>query len=546
MRYREATADDVEAIAQLHADSWRRNYRGAFRDAFLDGPVVGERRTVWAERLTRPASSRYTVVAEQDANGRRLRAHHLRRRSDLGCARRQPARGPRPEAPRGRPSPDGGVRPGGRRTRERRGACTSGCSSRTPPRRRSTTRSAEDAWARGCRSRRVAGRRRRSGTPGPIRPRSSARPEALPPSDDPSERVLVSGRGVQPRRPLRARGGRTSASGSTSSATASAAPTARWRSGPTASPTTSPPRASGPATTSASTPTTRVEWVETLWAVFKLRAVWININYRYVEDELRYLFDNADLVALVYQREFAPRVAGVRRRAADAAPRHRDRGRQRRRPRPARRRRLRGRPGRRLARARLRAPLPRRPLHPLHRRHDGHAQGRRLAARGRLHRARRRHRPRRPARRSTGPRTMVEKGLAQAPDRPSSRSRPLMHGATQWGVMGQAASIGNKIVLVAKFDARRVWQLVERRGRQLDHDHRRRHGPAAHRGARRSGATSTTCPRSSRSASTAAVFSPSVKDQFFERFPNLVLTDAIGSSEGGTNGHGRAARATPR
>jgi ribosomal protein S18 acetylase RimI-like enzyme len=67
MRYREATADDVEAIAQLHADSWRRNYRGAFRDAFLDGPVVGERRTVWAERLTGPASSRYTVVAEQDA-----------------------------------------------------------------------------------------------------------------------------------------------------------------------------------------------------------------------------------------------------------------------------------------------------------------------------------------------------------------------------------------------------------------------------------------------------------------------------------------------
>ena len=55
-----------------------------------------------------------------------------------------------------------------------------------------------------------------------------------------------------------------------------------------------------------------VEWVETLWAVFKLRAVWININYRYVEDELRYLFDNADLKALVYQRQFAPRVAGVR------------------------------------------------------------------------------------------------------------------------------------------------------------------------------------------------------------------------------------------
>ncbi len=43
-----------------------------------------------------------------------------------------------------------------------------------------------------------------------------------------------------------------------------------------------------------------VEWVETAWAVFKLRAIWININYRYVKDELRYLLSNADLQALVY------------------------------------------------------------------------------------------------------------------------------------------------------------------------------------------------------------------------------------------------------
>src|SRR4030095_1689298 len=46
-----------------------------------------------------------------------------------------------------------------------------------------------------------------------------------------------------------------------------------------------------------------VEWVEILWAVFKLRAVWVNINYRSVEDELRYLFANADLKALVFERE---------------------------------------------------------------------------------------------------------------------------------------------------------------------------------------------------------------------------------------------------
>src|ERR1700733_2821958 len=52
-----------------------------------------------------------------------------------------------------------------------------------------------------------------------------------------------------------------------------------------------------------------VEWVETAWAVFKLRAIWININYRYVEDELRYLLTNADLKAIVHQREFSPLVA---------------------------------------------------------------------------------------------------------------------------------------------------------------------------------------------------------------------------------------------
>ena len=54
-----------------------------------------------------------------------------------------------------------------------------------------------------------------------------------------------------------------------------------------------------------------VEWVETAWAVFKLRAVWININYRYVKEELRYLLTNADLKALVHQREFSPLVGAL-------------------------------------------------------------------------------------------------------------------------------------------------------------------------------------------------------------------------------------------
>jgi acyl-CoA synthetase (AMP-forming)/AMP-acid ligase II len=53
-------------------------------------------------------------------------------------------------------------------------------------------------------------------------------------------------------------------------------------------------------------------YVEGTFAAYKLGAVPINVNYRYVEDELRYLFDNADLVALVHGREFTPRIAAVR------------------------------------------------------------------------------------------------------------------------------------------------------------------------------------------------------------------------------------------
>ncbi|HYK31751.1 MAG TPA: AMP-binding protein, partial [Streptosporangiaceae bacterium] len=54
-----------------------------------------------------------------------------------------------------------------------------------------------------------------------------------------------------------------------------------------------------------------LEAIETLIATYKLRARTVNINYRYVESELRYMFTDADLVALVYDREFAPLVSIV-------------------------------------------------------------------------------------------------------------------------------------------------------------------------------------------------------------------------------------------
>ncbi|GAB4003449.1 acyl-CoA synthetase [Nocardioides ultimimeridianus] len=54
-----------------------------------------------------------------------------------------------------------------------------------------------------------------------------------------------------------------------------------------------------------------IEHVIALLAVLKVRAVAINVNYRYVAGELEYLFDNADLVGLVHDRVYAPLVAEV-------------------------------------------------------------------------------------------------------------------------------------------------------------------------------------------------------------------------------------------
>jgi fatty-acyl-CoA synthase len=45
--------------------------------------------------------------------------------------------------------------------------------------------------------------------------------------------------------------------------------------------------------------------------VFKVRGVPVNVNYRYTEHELIYLLDNADAQALVFDAQFAPRVAAI-------------------------------------------------------------------------------------------------------------------------------------------------------------------------------------------------------------------------------------------
>lgn len=56
------------------------------------------------------------------------------------------------------------------------------------------------------------------------------------------------------------------------------------------------------------------EYMESVAACFKARLTHVNVNYRYLDDELVYIFDNSDSVAVVYDSAFRDSVERVRRR----------------------------------------------------------------------------------------------------------------------------------------------------------------------------------------------------------------------------------------
>src|SRR5262245_17418174 len=55
----------------------------------------------------------------------------------------------------------------------------------------------------------------------------------------------------------------------------------------------------------------RIEIVIGMLGIVKAGAILVNVNYRYVEGELKYLFENSDMIALVHERRYADRVANV-------------------------------------------------------------------------------------------------------------------------------------------------------------------------------------------------------------------------------------------
>src|SRR3954470_11996090 len=56
------------------------------------------------------------------------------------------------------------------------------------------------------------------------------------------------------------------------------------------------------------------EYLESLFGIFKAGLVPVNTNYRYAEDELVYLWDNADAVAVVFHGSFAGTIEAVQPR----------------------------------------------------------------------------------------------------------------------------------------------------------------------------------------------------------------------------------------
>ena len=278
-----------------------------------------------------------------------------------------------------------------------------------------------------------------------------------------------------------------------------------------------------------------IEHVVALLAVVKIRAVAINVNYRYVEGELDYLFDNADVVALVHERPYAPLVARC-------FPKHQ------------------------LLHTAVVMPDPTEPDNEA----DVSSYGGVLWRDALAGQSPDRDFGERTADDLhiiyTGGTTGFPKGVMwrhedfwrvlgggidfytgeplgefDQSEQAKQEGRmvtfplsPLMHGGAQAGLLMHLFA-GHLTILEPKFDARRTWEIVEREGVQLifmTGDAMAR--PLIEEYER----GSYSAPNLVAVSSSAAIFSPPVKERWLAAFPNTIFTDSIGASETGFQGLG--------
>jgi len=283
-----------------------------------------------------------------------------------------------------------------------------------------------------------------------------------------------------------------------------------------------------------------IEHVVAVLAVVKIRAVNINVNYRYVEGELDYLFDNADVVALIHERTYAPLVA----KCAPKAPR-------------------------------LKTFVVVPDVIDPDDQSDVSSYGGVLLADAVADQSDDRDfGPRSPDDLHiiyTGGTTGFPKGVMwrhedfwrvlgggidfytgeplteyDQSEQAKQDGRmitfplsPLMHGGAQAGLLMHLFA-GHLTILEPKFDPQRTWEIIEREKVQLifmTGDAMAR--PLIEEFERKAG-TGTPYDASSLFAisSSAAIFSPPVKKRWMDAFPNSIFTDSVGASETGFQGMG--------
>ena len=282
-----------------------------------------------------------------------------------------------------------------------------------------------------------------------------------------------------------------------------------------------------------------IEHVVAVLATVKLRATTINVNYRYVEGELNYLFDNADVVALLFERTYADLVA-------KCAPNH--------------------------AKLTTFVALP--DVTDPDNQDDISAFGGVTLEEAVEGQSAERDFEERSADDIhiiyTGGTTGFPKGVmwrhedfwrvlgggidfytgepleeydqskqANEPRMTTFPLSPLMHGGAQAGLLMHLFA-GHLTVLEAKFDPQRTWEIIEKEGVQLIF----MTGDAMARPLieeyERKAATGTPYDGSSLFAisSSAAIFSPDVKKRWMDEFTNAIFTDSVGATETGFQGMG--------
>jgi acyl-CoA synthetase (AMP-forming)/AMP-acid ligase II len=275
-----------------------------------------------------------------------------------------------------------------------------------------------------------------------------------------------------------------------------------------------------------------IELVEAILACYKVRAVPVNVNYRYVEAELRYLFDEAELVGLVYDRQFSDKVAallpdfpvikavlaiddGSGARLPDSAVDF----------------------AAALAGRSADRDFGERSADDIYMLYTGGTTG---YPKGVLWR----HED---VWRTlgggidftTGERLpdeweQIRRGTAGPAGMVRLTTAPLIHGSAQWGTLPGLFG-GDTVVFVPQFDAHAVWRAVQRyRANVLMITGDAMARPLIEAYQQEEYDVSSLLAISSN----AALFSPTVKDQYLALLPNVVITDAIGSSETGFTGLG--------